>query len=297
MFLKTKLLRAQMFLLRPIATQTGDIKTVRALQEESGKLITNHRVAFEQMMLNGVETCVATPPERRPERGILLYLHGGGYTAGKLEYAKGFGSTLAVRTGYPVLFPAYRLAPEAPYPAALEDAELAYRHLLTTGYPASKIVLCGESAGGGLCYALCLRLRDAGLPLPAGIIAISPWTDLTLSGDSYATNAEEDPLLTVEELAFDAACYAGGESLTNPYISPLYGDLTGLPPSLLFAGSAELLLDDMTAMFERLRASGCQARRFIAPEMWHAYVLYGVEEAEPDFVRIGDFVRELFEES
>lgn len=297
MFLKTKLLRAQMFLLRPIATQTGDIKTVRALQEESGKLIANHRVAFQQMMLNGVETCVATPPERRPERGILLYLHGGGYTAGKLEYAKGFGSTLAVRTGYPVLFPAYRLAPEAPYPAALEDAELAYRHLLTTGYPASKIVLCGESAGGGLCYALCLRLRDAGLPLPAGIIAISPWTDLTLSGDSYATNAEEDPLLTVEELAFDAACYAGGESLTNPYISPLYGDLTGLPPSLLFAGSAELLLDDMTAMFERLRAAGCQARRFIAPEMWHAYVLYGVEEAEPDFVRIGDFVRELFEES
>lgn len=297
MFLKTKLLRAQMFLLRPIATQTGDIKTVRALQEESGKLIANHRVAFEQMMLNGVETCVATPPERRPERGILLYLHGGGYTAGKLEYAKGFGSTLAVRTGYPVLFPAYRLAPEAPYPAALEDAELAYRHLLTTGYPASKIVLCGESAGGGLCYALCLRLRDAGLPLPAGIIAISPWTDLTLSGDSYATNAEEDPLLTVEELAFDAACYAGGESLTNPYISPLYGDLTGLPPSLLFAGSAELLLDDMTAMFERLRAAGCQARRFIAPEMWHAYVLYGVEEAEPDFVWIGDFVRELFEES
>lgn len=297
MFLKTKLLRAQMFLLRPIATQTGDIKTVRALQEESGKLIANHRVAFEQMMLNGVETCVATPPERRLERGILLYLHGGGYTAGKLEYAKGFGSTLAVRTGYPVLFPAYRLAPEAPYPAALEDAELAYRHLLTTGYPASKIVLCGESAGGGLCYALCLRLRDAGLPLPAGIIAISPWTDLTLSGDSYATNAEEDPLLTVEELAFDAACYAGGESLTNPYISPLYGDLTGLPPSLLFAGSAELLLDDMTAMFERLRAAGCQARRFIAPEMWHAYVLYGVEEAEPDFVRIGDFVRELFEES
>ena len=297
MFLKTKLLRAQMFLLRPIATQTGDIKTVRALQEESGKLIANHRVAFEQMMLNGVETCVATPPERRPERGILLYLHGGGYTAGKLEYAKGFGSTLAVRTGYPVLFPAYRLAPEAPYPAALEDAELAYRHLLTTGYPASKIVLCGESAGGGLCYALCLRLRDAGLPLPAGIIAISPWTDLTLSGDSYATNAEEDPLLTEEELAFDAASYAGGESLTNPYISPLYGDLTGLPPSLLFAGSAELLLDDMTAMFERLRAAGCQARRFIAPEMWHAYVLYGVEEAEPDFVRIGDFVRELFEES
>lgn len=297
MFLKTKLLRAQMFLLRPIATQTSDIKAVRALQEESGKLITNHRVAFEQMVLNGMEACVATPPECRPEQGILLYLHGGGYTAGKLEYAKGFGSTLAVRTGYPVLFPAYRLAPEAPFPAALEDAELAYRHLLATGYPASKIVLCGESAGGGLCYALCLRLRDAGLPLPAGIIAISPWTDLTLSGASYAANAEEDPLLTVEELAFDAACYAGGESLTNPYISPLYGDLTGMPPSLLFAGSAELLLDDMTAMFERLRAAGCQARRFIAPEMWHAYVLYGVEEAEPDFVRIGDFVRELFEEN
>ena len=103
--------------------------------------------------------------------------------------------------------------------------------------------------------------------------------------------------VTVEELAFDAACYADGEPLTNPYISPLYGDLTGMPPSLLFAGGAELLLDDMKAMFARLRAAGCQARRFIAPEMWHAYVLYGVEEAEPDFVRIADFVHELFEES
>lgn len=296
MHVKTRLLRAQMFLLRPIATQTGDIRTVRALQEESGKLMTKHEAEFEALELDGFEAELATPQELPPQRGILLYLHGGGYTAGMLEYARGFGSTLAVRTGYPVLYPAYRLAPEYPHPAALEDAVASYRHLLDSGFDASDIILCGESAGGGLCLALCLWLRDLDLPLPAGVVAISPWTDLALSGASYRENEGKDPLLTTEELIYDAACYAGDMELTNPYLSPLYGDLAGMPPTLLFAGGDELLLDDMTALYDRLKAAGCAVRRFIAPEMWHAYVLYGVEEAEPDFVRICDFVRETFEE-
>ena len=295
MHVKTRLLRAQMFLLRPIATQTGDFRTARALQEESGKLMTKHDVEFQPLEFPAFSAELATPEELRRERGILLYLHGGAYTAGMLEYARGFGSTLAVRTGFPVLYPAYRLAPEHPYPAALEDAVTAYRHLLDSGYDASDVILCGESAGGGLCFALGLRLRALGLPLPAGVVAISPWVDLSLSGASYREKAGKDPLLTVEELACAAAAYAGDTALTDPYVSPLYGDLAGMPPSLLFAGGDELLLDDMTALFERLKAAGCAVRRFVAPEMWHAYVLYDVEEAEPDFVRIGDFVREAFE--
>lgn len=296
MHVKTRLLRAQMFLLRPIATQIGEIKTVRALQEESGKLMTNHEVEFAPLQFENFEAAIATPPELRPERGILLYLHGGGYTAGKLDYAKGFGSTLAVRTGFPVVFPSYRLAPEHPFPAALDDAFATYCHLLDSGYVASDIILCGESAGGGLCFALCLYLRARGMALPAGVVAISPWTDLTLSGISYRENEGKDPLLTVEELEYDASSYAGGEALTNPYLSPLFGDLTGMPPSLLFAGGDELLLDDMVAFYDRLKSAGCTVRRFVSPEMWHAYILYGVEEAEPDFIRICDFVRETFEE-
>lgn len=296
MHIKSRLLRAQMFLLRPIATQTGDLGTVRALQEESGKLMTRRDAALSPVSLPHCGAELATPPELPPARGILLYLHGGGYTAGRLEYARGFGSTLAVRTGFPVLYPAYRLAPEHPYPAALDDAEAAYRHLLGSGYDAARIVLCGESAGGGLCFALCLRLKRLGLPLPAGVAAISPWVDLACTGGSYMENQGKDPLLTREELAFSAAAYAGDTPLTDPYVSPLYGDLDGLPPTLLFAGGEELLLDDMRGLYARLKAAGCAVRRFVAPEMWHAYVLYGVEEAEADFVRIGDFVREAFEE-
>lgn len=295
MHIKSKLLRAQMFLLRPLATQPGDFRTARRLQEESGKLMTRHEAAFTPVPLPHCEAELAEPPEAPPAHGVLLYLHGGGYTAGMLEYARGFGSTLAVRTGYPVLYPAYRLAPEDPYPAALDDAEDAYRHLLESGYDAKQVVLAGESAGGGLCFALCLRLRGRGLPLPAGVVAVSPWADLTCGGASYADNAGKDPLLTREELLASAAAYAGGAPLTDPYVSPLYGDLAALPPALLFAGGDELLLDDMRALFARLKEAGCAVRRFVAPEMWHAYVLYGVEEAEPDFVRIGDFVREAFE--
>ena len=290
MFLKTKLLRAQMFLLRPIATQTSDIKAVRALQEESGKLITNHRVAFEQMVLNGMEACVATPPEWRPEQGILLYLHGGGYTAGKLEYAKGFGSTLAVRTGYPVLFPAYRLAPEAPFPAALEDAELAYRHLLATGYPASKIVLCGESAGGGLIYSLAVRLKELGMPLPGGLIAISPWSDLTASGKSYQKNREKDPTMQEARLRFYAECYT--DEPANPLVSPLFADLNGMPPSLIFVGGDEIMLDDAALLHQKLLDAGCESLLTVTPDMWHGYILYGVSEAKRDLETIRHFLYE-----
>ena len=207
----------------------------------------------------GSMPCSMILPRDEVSDGVILYLHGGGYTCGNLDYAKGFGSALSAKCGVRVLCVAYRLAPEEVYPAALQDATDAYGYLLSNGYAPSRILLCGESAGGGLSYSLCLKLRDKGWALPAGIIAISPWTDLTMSGASYETNLKKDPSMTKEKLKYYADCYLYGAKrsernlypVTNenaeedekikrqPLVSPLFADLDRMPPSLIFVGGDE----------------------------------------------------------
>ncbi len=233
-------------------------------------------------------------PRSVTQDGGVLYLHGGGYVAGGLDYARGFGMTLAAEYDLPVLSVAYRLAPEFPFPAAVEDATTAYRHLLRCGYPPSKIVLVGESAGGGLCFSLLLQLKKLGLPLPAGTVALSPWTDLTLSGPTYTENAELDPSLSPARLCYYARQYCPEPAdRKDPLASPLFGDLTGLPPSLIIVGGDEILLSDSTVLAERLQAAGCRAELRVAPGMWHVYPVYGVKEAEEDNIRIGEFFKEV----
>ncbi|NLU24925.1 MAG: alpha/beta hydrolase [Clostridiales bacterium] len=230
-------------------------------------------------------------PKDERRQGIILYLHGGGYTCGDLDYAKGFGATLASECGVRVFCAAYRLAPENPYPAALEDAVESYQYLLGKGYAAHQITLCGESAGGGLLYALCLRLRELEIPLPCGIIAISPWVDLTITADSYEKNKEADPSLTEELLRFYADCYTKDSvDVKNPHVSPLLGDLSGFPPSLLFVGGDEILLDDTRSLHQKLLESGCKSRMIVSPERWHAYVLYHLNENMSDFDEMDHFL-------
>lgn len=220
-------------------------------------------------------------PKDERRTGVILYLHGGGYTCGSLEYAKGFASTLATECGVRVFCAAYRLAPEHPYPAALEDALESYEYLLKKGYPARQILLCGESAGGGLIYALCLKLKELGRPLPCGLVGISPWTDLTSSGASFETNRDVDPSMTRELLTFYAGCYT--QTPEDPLCSPLFGDLHGLPPSLLFVGGDEVMLDD-TGCSMRSAAVRLPQQNAHRPERWHAYVLYCLNEnMEEDF--------------
>ena len=222
-------------------------------------------------------------PKDQRRQGVILYLHGGGYTCGGLDYATGFGSVLSDECGTSVFCCAYRLAPEHPFPAAVEDALAAYEYLLQKGY--RNITLCGESAGGGLCYALCLQLKEKQLPMPCGIIAISPWVDLTNSGDSYEANKNTDPTLTRELLDRYAQCYT--DEPQNPLASPLFADLSELPPSLIFAGSDELLLSDAQALQEKLGAS---AQLVVTPERWHGYLLYLLEEDREDWIRINTFL-------
>ena len=233
-------------------------------------------------------------PKDERRQGVILYLHGGGYACGDLEYAKGYGSTLAVRCGIRVFSPAYRLAPESPFPAALEDALESYRYLLKKGYDPRQIALCGESAGGGLIYALCLKLKEENLPLPGGLIAMSPWTDLTSSGQSYETNRDVDPNMTVEQLQFYTRCYTTDPK--NPLASPIFGNLEGLPPSLIFVGGDEIMLSDAADMHKNLLDAGCKSKLVVAPERWHVYVLYELAENEEDYDTINHFLSQHISE-
>ena len=292
MGLSAKLVRSQLNFFKPFVASCS-LEVTRKGQDKLGELmeaIHRHDVIVQDHKFDNFEGAWVIPKEEhRP--GVILYLHGGGYTCGDLDYAKGFASTLAAECGVRVFCSAYRLAPETRFPGAVDDAEESYRFLLSKGYTPQQITLCGESAGGGLIYALCLRLKEKSLPLPNGIIAISPWVDLTLSGESYVTNRENDPSLTEELLRFYAECYAGDE--TNPEVSPLFGELEGLPPSLIFAGGDEILLDDSRRMHEKLLQAGCKSRLVVAPERWHAYVLYMLNENMDDFAVINQFITQV----
>lgn len=290
MELHAKLVRSQLSFFKPFVAGLS-LEVTRKGQDKLGELMTAlHRreVLVRDHDFGAFQGAWVMPKDQR-RSGVILYLHGGGYTCGSLEYAKGFAATLASECGVRVFCPAYRLAPEHPYPAALDDALESYQYLLKKGYEPRQILLAGESAGGGLIYCLCLRLKQLGMALPCGLVGISPWTDLTGSGDSYRDNREKDPSMTPELLQFYAKCYT--QDPTDPLCSPLFGDLTGLPPSLLFVGGDEVMLDDTRALHNRLLSAGCRSKLHIAPERWHAYVLYCLNEnMAQDFEAINHFL-------
>ncbi|MGB0552768.1 MAG: alpha/beta hydrolase [Alphaproteobacteria bacterium] len=227
------------------------------------------------------------------EDAVLLFLHGGGYVIGSPDSHRHLVANLSEETGLQGLLVDYRLAPEDPFPAAVEDAISVYAALLTHGFEAEEIVVAGDSAGGGLVVAMMLAIRDANLPLPAAGICLSPWNDLTGTAKSLETNASVDPTVTKESLDFFAGEYLGEEDAQNPYASPLFGDFTGLPPLLIQVGSVEVLLDDAVVLAERAKEAGVSVTLEIWDEMihvWHRY--YPVlQEAREANARIGEYVR------
>ncbi|MBQ8862157.1 MAG: alpha/beta hydrolase fold domain-containing protein [Clostridia bacterium] len=290
MALSAKMIRKQLTILKPIIGGFS-LKTSRRMQNKIGELMEwryRGEIIQKKHSFESFEGAWVIPKDERRD-GVILYLHGGGYVFGDLEYAMGFASALAVQCGTRVFCVAYRLAPEAPFPAALNDVITAYKYLTEKGY--TNISLCGESAGGGLCYALCQKLGESGLPMPCGIIAISPWTDLTASGESYISNAESDPSMSIELLDFFANNYTSERE--NPLVSPVFAELSGMPPSLIFAGGDEIMLDDARALHARLTESGVKSRLVVKPERWHAYLLYGLEEDKKDFSLINSFLSKV----
>ncbi len=289
MALTAKTVRAQLALLKPLL-ESCSLKTTRKAQNLLGEMMEaklRGKVVIKEHPFPNFRSAWAVPREER-RQGVILYLHGGGYTCGELDYALGFGSQLAVQCGVKVFCAAYRLAPENPYPAALEDALESYRYLLGKGYAPSRICLCGESAGGGLCYSLCLRLKAEGLPQPGSIVTVSPWTDLTASGDSYDINRDTDPSITVRRLNYFAQNYCTDP--TDPYVSPLFGDMQGMPPSLIFVGGDEIMLSDAALLHEKLTKAGAASNLVVKPDRWHGYLLYGLSEDASDFGIINRFL-------
>jgi acetyl esterase/lipase len=294
--LNSSVVRANLKILLPLLKR-GDLQASRDLQNIIGEMMAIIRsldvdISRPFCIEGKYEACWASP-KLPPRPGVIMYLHGGGYTAGDLPYAAGFGSALAQAACRRVLCVAYRLAPEHPFPAALEDALSAYLHLLETGYRPEDIILCGESAGGGLIFSLCLKLKELNYPLPAGLIPISPWTDLTLSGESYKKNLEKDITLSRAMLECYVRSYVGeAHDAENPLVSPLFGDFAGFPPCLIFAGGDELLLSDAVSIAEKLERQGADARLHVEENMWHAYVLYGTYESAAAMNKITAFIEE-----
>jgi monoterpene epsilon-lactone hydrolase len=207
-----------------------------------------------------------------PGKTVLLYLHGGGYFACSAETHRPITAFFALE-GFHVFAPDYRLAPENRFPAAVEDAVAFYRALLNAGYPSQGIVVAGESAGGGLTLSLMIALRGSGLPLPAAAALFSPWTDLAATGDSIRTNTGRCAMFDGPGVAFSARYYLGDADPCNPLASPLYADLSGLPPLLIHVGADEVLRDDSTRLAERARAAGVSVELKIWPVVPHAWQL------------------------
>jgi len=251
-------------------------------------------VTQQSVSAGGVPAEWVSVPESRPDR-VIFYLHGGGYVIGSLNTHRELASRIARATQARALVIDYRLAPEHPFPAAVEDATAAYRWLIGTGVPPARIAFAGDSAGGGLTLATLLALRDARLPLPAAGVCMSPWTDLEGTGASAQPGGADDPLLELAGLREMGRHYASA-NLRHPHAAPLYASYRGLPPLLIQVGTREILLDDSTRVATKAKAEGVD----VTIEAWdgliHVWQLFGptVPEAEQAVARIGEFARKHF---
>lgn len=226
---------------------------------------------------------------------VVLYFHGGGYVIGKAGGYKNFAAELSRVSGSKVLLVDYRLAPEDPYPAAVDDAVAAYQSLLDDGLQETDITLAGDSAGGGLVAATLLRLKDEGIDLPAGAVLYSPWCDLTNSGESLTANADKDPIIVKDMVDMLGGLYRGENDATNPYISALHGDLSGLPPLLIFVGTNEALLDDAKRLAAKAVEDGVEVTLEIGDDMYHIYPCFQhiLPEGKEATKQSGRFIAEM----
>ena len=249
-------------------------------------------VHVEPVDANGVAAEWTLVPGSDRDR-VFMFLHGGGYISGSIDSHRHMVAEVGRQASCRTLAVGYRLAPEHPFPAALDDAVAAYRFLLSSGYAPERIVLAGESAGGGLALATAVTLRDTGFPLPAGLWCSSPWVDLEMSGGSMATKAAVDPLIQKPYLQELAAAYLDGSDPRAPLISPLYADLHGLPPMLIQVGSAETLLDDAVRLVGVAGAADVSVRLEVWPDMIHAWTLFyqQVAAGRRALATVGAFIR------
>ncbi|MDO3720475.1 alpha/beta hydrolase [Marinobacter sp. chi1] len=265
--LETGLRHTMNRLVRPILHPSLPVNLQRTLVAQAFRSSTPPRdCSFTEETLGGMPITRANCGGNNI--GVILYLHGGGFIFGSPTTHRGIIGHLAKTSGCQVIAPDYRLAPEHPFPAALEDAEAVYQALLDDGVQASQIALAGDSAGGGLCLSLALKLRDGKRPLPSSITVFSPLVDLT---HEQMHVPETEPVLQVRWLERNAHYYGGQEPLTNPLISPIFGDLSGLPPLLIQVGSEEVLLNDSERLANKAKRQDVQTTLEVFNSLWHVF--------------------------
>jgi len=271
----------------------GTLEEMRAQFDDMGAEVAAD-VDIKAVTANGIPCELHTPPGADTSR-VIMYVHGGGYVIGSLKSHRATVAELARAGGCRALAVDYRLAPENPYPAAVEDSVAAYNWLCSSGYEPAKIVIAGDSAGGGLTAGTLVALRDASQPLPAAGVCISPWVDLEATGESYESRKDIDPMVTRELIAPMGNAYVGeGGDLKATTACPIHADLTGLPPLLIQVGSAEVLFSDAETLAKNAEAAGVEATLEEWPDMVHVWHLFhqNLEDGRKAITRIGEFVKE-----
>jgi len=271
----------------PVETARKHLETVaRTL------LVRAAGVHVEQSQLAGIDVDWLRPKGAREDK-VLFYLHGGAYALGSRRTHRQLASHMAREAGVTAVLPEYRLAPEHPFPAAIEDAVAVYRALLESGFKPEDIVISGDSAGGGLSVATLLALRHAGDPLPAAAVLISPFLDVTVSGESATTRADQDPWFSVSDIAVVARNYCPDETKwRDPLVSPVFANVAGLPPMLIQVGDDEILLDDSTRLAAKLETAGVDVELEVWPDMWHAFPIFvgKMPESRKAVEKIGTYI-------
>jgi monoterpene epsilon-lactone hydrolase len=254
-------------------------------------------LSVEAVQAGGVPAEWVAPREHASD-GVILYLHGGGYVFGGPDSHRDIACRLCVTTNRPVLLLDYRLAPEHRFPAAVDDATAAYQWLLESRDP-SAVAVVGDSAGGGLSLALMGRLKSLNLGLPKAAVLLSPWTDLAATGESVHANAEADAMISPEALARFAELYLADQDPRDPQASPLYADLSGLPPMLVIVGSHEVLRSDSDRIVERIGTAGGQAELSVWPDMPHVFPILAsiIPEGRQAIEEMSGFIRARMEEA
>lgn len=278
--------------LRPALSPKTPLKLQRFCSDAASAIVLGPRgYKTKKQTIAQVPTVHIQPKMTKSGLGIL-YLHGGGYVVGSSKSHNKLAAQIGHAAQAQVWLPEYRLAPEHPSPAAIEDAIAVYKALLAQGQDPKKLVFVGDSAGGGLSLSTAIAIRDAGLPLPAALVLLSPWVDLSLSGNSMKTRTAQDAMLSENWLAWCAKNYCGQKSVTDSTCSPLYADLTGLPPVLIHVGSEEVLLDDAKRLAEQAEKYGIPTNFRIYDQVGHVFQFHAgiLKESNDSIERIGQFI-------
>ncbi len=274
--------------------ENPDIEKHRQSQNHLGAILGNTRdIRYKEIDISGMYGEWVSVNRAHMKKYVILHCHGGGYSTGSSLYARTLTSKLAASTSMDVLCFDYRLAPENPFPAAVEDAMKVWNYLMLFGYGARDVILTGDSAGGNLALALTLKLKKEGRLLPRGIVLMSPWTDLTSSGDSFLEKAEVDPVLNRVYIDRMVKAYAREEDLKNPLISPLFGDFNGFPPTYIQVGENEILLSDATRLHQVFVDANVSVRMDIYPGMWHVFQMSPVKAAKDAMDQNAEFIYDI----